>query len=556
MYVAPDSIIMTPLQTPMLNIPEICKKTAIYFFQTLLSTVILLALLEGAFRLLGFPPGAHRFVERIVISKHLTTQKPQGQFRIFTYGESTMHGAHYAPYSSPSQWMTAYLKDFLPGRDIKVVNFSRMGSGSHFAKEAFHDTLAYKPDLAIFYVGHNAFLHGNWKRDVDEDEKKTATFFRKIFQQSHFVSAVYRWINIQQMRLKKDTDDRIEYAQVETPPAGLGSENRTPKGSPVYQENLTFFRGNINGIIDLAEAAHIPILFLKPVGNLKDFAPNDSMHLKKLTPAQLLQWGQLFNDGQKAHKRGDWTAATNAYMQAHEIDGTYADLNYRLGQVYFKTGDLQKAKNFFEEARDYDCVIVRATKASLDILDEVWKTRHVPWLDTEKWLVSESPGGILGDPIIEDNVHFSVKGHSLVGRALAEEIAYHNWIAPRPAWQFEKERPFEEISKELGITKDLLFSADLKMVSYLGSRYETRLIYALRAIDLSPSDPYALRHLAWTYWLMGEKQKALQVYKNLSLIHPEVLQEVLENQPGIKKFYTVAFSQQLPQQVSASIQTK
>ena len=66
-------------------------------------------MLEGLARLTGQPPGASRFAERIIIKQHLTLKKPKGEFRIFAFGESTMHGAHYAPVSSPAQWLEKYL---------------------------------------------------------------------------------------------------------------------------------------------------------------------------------------------------------------------------------------------------------------------------------------------------------------------------------------------------------------------------------------------------------------------------------------------------------------
>ena len=103
--------------------------------------------------------------------------------------------------------------------------------------------------------------------------------------------------------------------------------------------------------------------------------------------------------------------------------------------------------------------------------------------------------------------------------------------------RFSRERPYEEILKELGVTPDLLFSAYLKLVHYLGSRFENRIRYAQKALEIHPKDPGALRHLAWTYWLMGEKEKALETYRTLSQADPVSLQTVFQNQPLIKNAF-------------------
>ena len=58
-------------------------------------------------------------------------------------------------------------------------------------------------------------------------------------------------------------------------------------------------------------------------------------------------------------------------------------------------------------------------------------------MDTEKALSDEILNGILGFPVIEDNVHFSVRGQYRLGLQLALEMAEHNWIAPKAEWRFE-----------------------------------------------------------------------------------------------------------------------
>ncbi len=505
--------------------------------QILLSTLFLFLILEVIFRFIG-APGASRFVEKVVIQEKLSLHKPKSEYRIFTYGESTMHGSQYGPISNPARWLAAYLKDFLPGRNIRVVNFARIGHGSDFTLETFRDTLAYEPDMAIFYLGHNDFLHGNRKYQLDAEKKEWSYRARDLIRRSYLISTIYRWVIRKRMELKNDqSDDRIEFSVIETPPSGIGAENSIPRNDPRYFENIQFFKENLGKILDLGASHHLPMLFYKPVSNLKDFAPFYSVHYRELLPEELSLWERFFHEGKIEEVQGNTDEALGFYEKAYALDSTYADLSFRLAQIYFKRGELEKAKKLFEEARDNDTIEYRANKDILTVFDEFQKTRGLQLIDTEKVLLPELPGGILGEPLIEDNVHFSIRGHAITGRAAAWAIYERSWIAPAAEWQFGRERPFETISKEIGIDQGLMLSAYFKMVNYFGSRFENRIRFAKKALEISPGNPFALRHLAWSYWISGDREKALETYRALGGAHPEALQEVFRSRPKIRKAF-------------------
>ncbi len=515
------------------------KKTLTVFFQSLIATLAFFLLLEGFFFAAGFPRGATRFIETVAITQKLNTRKPRSEYRIFAYGESTMHGSHYWPVSNVPRWLGAYLQDFLPGRNIRIINFARMGQGAHFIYESFRDTVDYKPDLVVFYLGHNTFLPDNRKWEIEVKEKKFNSRLRGFVQNSRFISAVYRWIIAGRIRMKKNApEDRIEHQKIESPlGAALGPENAIPRTDPRYAENIAFLRQQIVCILDLAKKRKIRILFFKPVGNLKDFSPFGSAHLGKFSAEDLAKWNDNYEKGKKAQALGNQDSALDFYTQAYNLDNTYADICFRLAQIHFRRGDLEEARRLFIEARDNDTIVVRATTGILNIFEELKKTRELPIIDTEKIIASEVPGGIPGEPLVEDNVHFSIKGHSLLARALADEIYKRGWIAPKGEWQFDRARSFEEISKALGVTPDLLFSSYIKMVNYFGSRVDNRLRFSKKALKIYPEDPTALRHLAWTYWWMGKRAEAIKVYRKLSKISSQALKEVFKNEPEIKKAF-------------------
>jgi len=333
-------------------------------------------------------------------------------------------------------------------------------------------------------------------------------------------------------------EDQVGTLNIEDPPTGIGLDNKVVRDSPYYKGNIEHFRQNLEKIVKLAQSKKIPAIFFKPAGNLKDFTPTCSMHRKTLSKEQENQWGQFFEAGQKAQTAGDFSGALQSYEKAFSLDPTYADLSFRLAQIHRKTGELEKARQLFRQAKDDDCIIVRAPKDIEEIFDKLQKEKRVTVLDAEKLLIAEAPGGILGDPIVEDNVHFSIKGHAILGRALAQEIEERGWIAPKTEWQFNRERSYDEIAAQLGVTNELLFSGFLKCVSYFGSKFDSRILYAQKALAIHPNDPAALRHLAWSYWLQGDKTRALEIYHRLNQIAPAELKKVFQARPEIQKTFS------------------
>ena len=134
-------------------------------------------------------------------------------------------------------------------------------------------------------------------------------------------------------------------------------------------------------------------------------------------------------------------------------------------------------------------------------------------------------------------MHFSIRGHALTGRAAAQAIHERGWIAPAAEWQLNRERPFEAIQKEIGIDQELMLSAYFKMVNYFGSRFENRIRFVNKALEISPGNPFALRHLAWSYWISGDQEKALETYRTLGETHPDALKEVFRSRPKIQKAF-------------------
>ncbi len=519
-----------------MKLADLIKKFIKNSFIVFGATLVLFFALEEIFFVLGFPQGGSRFVEIVLIKNKVPLKKAPGEVRIFTYGESTMYGAHYGTFSSPARWLDEYLTEFLPRKSIRVVNFARLGCSSHFVRQTVRQTLVYQPDLMIFYVGHNGFLPKNTKEEI---EARSHTFLhqsQRWLQKSRFFSELYRQI----LRFTvSDQSNRFseskEADEIEVDPWIFSNQAVISRMDHRYSVNLDYLKENLSQIIHLAKKNHIPVVFLKPVCNLKDFAPSYSVHMKSLTENELNQWNDAYQKGIEEERKNNVNSAEKKYQSAYRLDSTHADLCYRLGQISFQNKNYAAAKKFFEEARDNDAKINRATGDILSIFKDMSKQENVLLVDTEEVLKGKVEGGILGEPVVEDNVHFSIEGHYLLGRALANVIADHHWIVPKTEWDFEREKPYDVLLQKFGGDKEELISAYLLNIQYFGTRFENRIRLAQKILKLDPNNTKALRHLAWAYWLNGETDLALKTYERLAETDPQSLLGVFRLRPQIKR---------------------
>ncbi len=503
--------------------------------EILFAILISAAGLEGLCYALGFAPGMEDFVQAQAIRQHLTVRKPKGEIRIFTYGESTMHGAHYAPHSSPATWLELYLKKFLPDKSFRVVNFARLGQGIDYTAQVFEETLVYKPDIAIFYNGHNDFLFENRFDQIESVREPVRFYTVKWLEKSRLISHIYRQIIKHRMRRRENRQDRMGHEVIETPLSAVAGTYQILRTDTAYRENLRFFRDKVQTIAVAARRRGVRVLFLKPISNLKDFAPLQSAHMKTLPESQLREWEQFWQAGQEYQAQGSLDQALENFQKAYALDGTYAELAYRLGQIYFAKTEYAKARRFFEEARDNDAKPVRATTELQDVLTGLAHTQGLELLDVSSVLSREVPSGILGLPVIEDNVHFSVRGQALAGREIALALAERGWIAPKVSWQFAQEPSYEAGVAQFGVNAEILTAAFIKVADYFGNRFEERILYAQKAVELSPQNPSAIRALAWAYWLSGRQDKAAETYHQLKQIDQKIFQEVKQRVPEIQK---------------------
>lgn len=491
-----------------------------------LALVLSFVVLEGLARVFVFP-GSYGFIERRIIEEALPQRKPAGEFRIFLFGESTMQGHYLYPYSTVDIWMRMYLKDLLPpdayGK-VRIVNFGRYGATSSFIAKAFTDTLRYRPDLAVFYSAHNDFcLFGNRREFFTR--KSPAEAIEDIGKELPRHSALLNAINRLAVRAKIKKH-KLRESQLSKLDTWYPEDDKGPEildndllwvGSPKFEVLRKNFEKNIRGIIDTARRRSIPVIFLEGVAKWRGYEPVRSFHGETLKGDGLNEWDAIFAQAGKAFAAGDYAAALVLYKRCIEADPDYALTYYRIAQIYEALGDPAKANEYYAIANDRDRYLIRAPSAVNAFYETVRADQPdgVYVIRTQKAFEEGAADGIIGDALIGDQIHPSVDGQALIALEIVRTMYEAGMVAPKSEWRWRGLRSAEEMKKELRFSPAAELEIDLAIAGYLQKDYRKSVGFLEKSAGLRPDSLFVKSWLAWTYWKLGERDKALAIYRAL-----------------------------------------
>ncbi len=122
---------------------------------------------------------------------------------------------------------------------------------------------------------------------------------------------------------------------------------------------------------------------------------------------------------------GRHVEASARFLEADEIDGTHAALQFLLGRSLGQMGDHQEARRRYRLARDLDTLRFRADSRINAIIRELAADRiaeGVLLVDAAREFEANSPHGIPGDDLFHEHVHMNFKGNYLLAKSFVREI--------------------------------------------------------------------------------------------------------------------------------------
>ena len=219
-----------------------------------------------------------------------------------------------------------------------------------------------------------------------------------------------------------------------------------------------YYAENLRDICETSVDAGAQVLLCTVPVNLRHWRPVFSRNAPGLSGENESQWKTHFAAGQQAQEQGNLEAALATYQQAAEMDATYADLQFRMGQCYWKRSGFDAARECYEKALEYDSFFwVRSRARTNEIIRETaarLAPRGVHLADIKGAIESESPYRCPGDELFLDYCHLNPKGAFLMARELEQRL-----VPALPAWVRAKRREagetlgFEECMRRLGLTQ-------------------------------------------------------------------------------------------------------
>ncbi len=320
--------------------------------------------------------------------------KPQNGFRVFVLGGSSGAGYPYIPLAAFSRYLRTRLELAYPSKTIEVVNMSMTAINSYSLRDMTDAVLEQKPDLILIYAGHNEYYGA---LGVGSMENLGTS-----------VPLVNFVLSLEKFKVFQFTRNLIRsivssFGGKEKPKTGtlmsrMAEKKKIPFRSELYKKGIEQFEENLSAILSKAKEVNVPVIISTLACNLFDMPPFISEQYENYPPAK------------------------KVYASAHKI---------------YKNGELKKADSLFVLAKDLDMLRFRAPSEINLTIKKLAKKFNFPLADSYAALKNASKNKIIGDDLMTDHLHPTLRGYQIIGKTFYETMASHHLLPKgKPAISF------------------------------------------------------------------------------------------------------------------------
>lgn len=335
-------------------------------------------------------------------STYFTQQKRPDALRVVVQGESTTAGYPYGLGASLAGMLQQRLQHQYPDRYVEVIQTAMAAVNSYTLLDFSDEILKIQPDLVVIYAGHNEYVGIMGVGSAYANHNRALTLLMLKLKDLRVYQALQRmyvsWKTDPAAAAK--TDNRTLMAKV-------AREKNIEFGSPLYQQGVEQFKGNMELLLSRYRAAGVPVFMGTVASNLRHQtpfnSPNDDEQLQALIQQVATQLTADIQNEQAQASIADLTTAIG--------DKKSAAAAYSLGQLYDVIGDYPQARKWYTLARDWDQLRFRAPSAINDIIMELAAQPGVILVQTEAQLSAQSPQQIIGKEIMLEHLHPNVDGY-------------------------------------------------------------------------------------------------------------------------------------------------
>ncbi len=304
--------------------------------------------------------------------------KRPNAFRVFVLGESAAAGFPFLPNGSFSRYLEERLSLEYPESKIEVVNCAMSAINSYAMRDFMPGILEEKPDLIIIYAGNNEYYGALGVGSVES--------FGTSRDLVNLVIYLEQFRTFQLLRnIIKGLTGLFEKKEVPTGTlmSRIARNQYIALDSKVYEEGIAQFKGNMTDILRMAKRRNVPVILGTLACNLKDQYPFVSI-------------------GEKGLPRAD-----TVFMQARRA---LANKDYDI------------ADSLFRYAKDLDALRFRAPTAINRAICRLGKDFNCPVVNIDSAFDALSPDHIVGDNLMTDHLHPTLRGYQIIGRLFYSEM--------------------------------------------------------------------------------------------------------------------------------------
>jgi lysophospholipase L1-like esterase len=408
--------------------PPISLRKKLFFVAIIcLLPILLLAVIEGVLRLSGFGGNVPTFrnagpVEggQLFISDqegaiswffanrdrpgyndqyHFVEPKASNVFRVFTVGESAMKGFPQPRNLASTAFLQAMLQDAWPKRRVEVVNLGTTAVASYPVLGMMTDALEHAPDLIVIYTGHNEFFGTYGVASIGRAGGKP--WMLGVTRFVHSLAMVQGW---KKLTTPKPDDTNLTLMERMVGRAYVAPDDWSRAAAA---NNL---HHNVREMIRRCQARGVPVLVCTMPSNERDLAPI----------------------GQE--KPGDVSA--RSYFQT--------------AQSLYVSNRFPEALALFKKARDLDTMPWRATSTANDAIRRAATELNAPLCDVEGVFQTNSPGGAIGWELMDDHVHPTLRGQSLIAEAIVQTLSRMTGAVAISADSISRIKSWQSYTEQLG----------------------------------------------------------------------------------------------------------
>ncbi len=345
--------------------------------------------------------------------------KPAGTYRIVVLGESAAEGTPNASFSF-GRMLEAMLRLQYPARRFERWRPSMTAINSDAFRLIARDCRQLRPDLVVIYTGNNEVVgpfgpgtaFGGWSphRDVIRPNMWLQSF--RIGQLIENVMA----------RLTGPGELPATWQGME-----MFLKRQVSADDPRLVAVYDNFRINLRDICATAHETGAQVIVATVATNLADNPPFASVHRANLPATDKNRWDTIFQAGITKQSAGRYATAIEDYREAAQIDGSYAELLFRMADCHRLLKQFDAARALYSQARDLDALRFRADSRINDIIRQETAGREhecVYLADVEKTFENSewADHRILGDALFYEHVHLRPRGNFVLAQTIRSQI--------------------------------------------------------------------------------------------------------------------------------------